>query len=139
MKQREHKEEGFTTLFVVLIALALLAMAGLVIDGGYAMASNRRLAGQAEQAARIGADALDQDSLRDGGVPEVDRAKAIAAAQNYLSQVGAPRGQVSIDGGTVSVTLKSHSETAILSAVGVTELPTGGHASAESIDEDGPR
>jgi Flp pilus assembly protein TadG len=138
MKHQEHKEEGVTSLFVVLLAVALLAMAGLVIDGGYAMASNRRLTGQAEQAARIGADALDQDSLRDGGVPEVERAKAIAAAQDYLSRAGAPRGQVSIDGGTVSVRLESHSNTAILSAVGVTELPTGGHASAESIDEDGP-
>lgn len=137
MKDRKG-EDGVTALFVVLIAVALLSMAGLVIDGGYAMASNRRLTGQAEQAARIGADALDQDSLRDGGTPQVARDKAIAAAQNYLSSVGAPRGQITIKQDTVKVTLASHSKTAILSAVGVTQLATGGSASAKSIDEDGP-
>ena len=135
---KDHKEDGVTALFVVLIAVALLSMAGLVIDGGYAMASNRRLTGQAEQAARIGADALDQDSLRDGGTPEVARDRAIAVAQNYLSSVGAPRGQITINEDTVTVTLASHSKTAILSAVGVTQLATGGSASAKSIDEDGP-
>ncbi|GAA3524686.1 hypothetical protein GCM10022234_21830 [Aeromicrobium panaciterrae] len=136
--QDRNREDGVTALFVVLIAVALLSMAGLVIDGGYAMASNRRLTGQAEQAARIGADALDQDSLRDGGTPKVARDRAIAAAQNYLSSVGAPRGQISINEDTVTVTLASHSKTAILSAVGVTQLATGGSASAKSIDEDGP-
>lgn len=137
MTRTQRNEDGVTALFVVLITTALLAMAGLVIDGGYAMASNRRLTGQAEQAARIGADALNQDSLRDGGDPKVDPSKAVAAAQGYLSQVGAPRAQVDVDGGTVTVTIKSHSNTAILSAVGVTRLPTGGAASAESINGGG--
>jgi len=137
MTRTQRKEDGVTALFVVLITTALLAMAGLVIDGGYAMASNRRLTGQAEQAARIGADALNQDSLRDGGDPTVDPSKAVAAAQGYLSQVGAPRAQVDIDGGTVTVTIRSHSKTAILSAVGVTQLPTSGSASAESVSAAG--
>lgn len=138
MTRKDRNEDGVTALFVVLIATALLAMAGLVIDGGYAMASNRRLTGQAEQAARIGADALNQDSLRDGGEPTVDPSKAVAAAQDYLSQVGAPQGQVSIDGGRVTVSIKSYSKTAILSVVGVTQIPTSGVASAESINAAGP-
>lgn len=137
MTRTERNEDGVTALFVVLITVALLAMAGLVIDGGYAMASNRRLTSQAEQAARIGADALNQDSLRDGGDPQVDPSKAVAAAQSYLAKVGAPRGQVSVDGGTVTVTINSHSKTSILSAVGVTQLPTSGAASAESINAAG--
>lgn len=137
MKLTERNEDGVTALFVVLITVALLAMAGLVIDGGYAMASNRRLTSQAEQAARIGADALNQDSLRDGGDPQVDPSKAVAAAQTYLARVGAPRGEVSIDGGIVTVTIKSHSKTSILSAVGVTQLATSGAASAKSINSAG--
>jgi len=137
MKRIERNEDGVTALFVVLITVALFAMAGLVIDGGYAMASNRRLTSQAEQAARVGADALNQDSLRDGGDPQVDPGKAVAAAQSYLARVGAPTGEVSIDGGTVTVTIKSHSKTSILSAVGVTQLATSGAASAESINAAG--
>jgi Flp pilus assembly protein TadG len=133
----EHREDGVAAMVVVLFTVALLAMAGLVIDGGYAMAANRRLTGQAEQAARVGADALNQDSLRDGGDPQVDPSRARSAAEGYLAKVGAPHGQISIDGGTVTVTLNSHTNTSILSAVGVTKLSTKGSASAESINADG--
>jgi Flp pilus assembly protein TadG len=137
MAKTERREDGVAAMVVVLFAVALLAMAGLVVDGGYAMAANRRLTGQAEQAARLGADALNQDSLRDGGDLQVDPSRAVSAAQGYLAKVGAPHGQVTIDGGTVTVALKSHTNTAILSAVGVTRLSTKGSASAESINADG--
>jgi Flp pilus assembly protein TadG len=137
MAKTERREDGVAAMVVVLFTVALLAMAGLVIDGGYAMAANRRLTGQAEQAARLGADALNQDSLRDGGDPQVDPSRAVSAAQGYLAKVGAPHGQVTIDGGTVTVALKSHTNTTILSAVGVTRLSTKGSASAESINADG--
>lgn len=137
MATTERKEDGVAAVIVVLFVVALFAMAGLVIDGGYAMAANRRLAGQAEQAARVGADALNQDSLRDGGDPRVDPSRAVAAAQSYLTKVGAPQGQISIEGGTVTVTLRSHTKTSLLSAVGVTKLSTKGSASAESINAEG--
>lgn len=135
---RPRDERGVAAVFVMLLAVALLAMAGLVIDGGYAMAGNRRLSQQAQQAARVGADTLDQNSLRDGGIVTVQRPQAIAAAQAYLARIGAPRGSISVEGGTVTVRLSGRTKTAIMSAVGVSSLPIGGHASARSIDEDGP-
>lgn len=137
MARTTRKDDGVAALVVLLFAVALFAMAGLVIDGGYAMAANRRLTGQAEQAARVGADALNQDSLRDGGDPQVDPSRAVAAAQGYLARVGAPRGQVSVDGGTVTVALNSQTKTTMLSAVGVTKLSTRGSASAKSINAEG--
>ena len=67
-------------MFVVLFTVALLAVAGLVIDGGYALGAKREAMNSAEQAARAGADALDQGSLRDGDT-RVDPGRAVAAAQ----------------------------------------------------------
>ncbi len=136
--RRTHDETGIAAVFIVFIAVALMAMAGLVVDGGYAMAGNRRLTNQAAQAARVGADALDQDSLRDGGAIAVDRGRAISAVRHYLANVGAPTPEISFNGGTVTVKLKDEQKTSIMSAVGITTLPIQGQASAESIDQDGP-
>lgn len=127
-------ERGVSTLFVVLFATAMLAVAGLVIDGGYALGAKREALNEAEQAARVGADALDEDALRSGDT-RVNIGQAIAAAQAYLNQVGA-EGSVSVAGGEVTVTVTGSQDTTILSAVGVTSLPVRATATALSIDED---
>ncbi|MGH8882375.1 MAG: TadE/TadG family type IV pilus assembly protein [Stackebrandtia sp.] len=135
---RKRDERGASAVFVLLIAVALMSCAGLVIDGGYALAGSRRLTGQAQQAARIASDALNEDSLRDGdGDVSVVRAKASAAASAYLSQVGAPSPSISINGGEVTVVLTDAQPTAILSVVGVGSLPIRGEGTAVSIDADG--
>src|SRR3546814_2863091 len=61
---RVVNERGSVTAFVVIMTSALLAMAGLVIDGGYALAAHRRAFNEAEAAARAGAQAVDLDTLR---------------------------------------------------------------------------
>ncbi len=129
-------ERGVASIWVVLLATALLAVAGLVIDGGYALGAKREAMNQAEQAARVGADALDEASLRSGGsTVRVDPARAVAAAQGYLQHLGAT-GTVIINGGQVSVSVSATYETTILSAVGVTSLPVSATATAVSINED---
>lgn len=129
-------ESGSATIFVMLLTVALLVAAGLVIDGGYALAERRTLANQAEQAARIGADALEPASLRDGDDPKVDPSRARAAAHNYLAQVGATGATITISGGKVTVRLTGEADTALLSIAGINSIPVMGQASAESIDED---
>lgn len=125
---------GVAALVVVLLTTALLSVAGLVIDGGYALSARRAAMAQAEQAARAGADALNVGALRDGTV-QVDPERAAGAARSYLRSVGAV-GTVSVNGGEVSVTVTSTSDTVLLSAVGVPSLPVEVTAAAESIDED---
>jgi Flp pilus assembly protein TadG len=132
MRQRE--ERGASTAIVVLFTVALLAVAGLVIDGGYALGAKREAMNSAEQAARAGADALDQGALRDGEA-KVDPGRAVAAAEGYLVSVGA-QGSVSVNGGEVSVTVTAHQDTTILTAVGVGSIPVRATATARSIDED---
>lgn len=132
-------ERGSATVFVMLFTVALLVAAGLVIDGGHAMAERRKLSNQADQAARVGADALDEADLRNGGTPDVDPDRARAAATAYLSEVGATGATgatVTVRGGEVTVTLKGHAKTSILSVAGIDDIPVAGSGTAESIDED---
>lgn len=127
-------QRGVSALVVVLLTTALFSVAGLVIDGGYALSARKEAMTQAQQAARVGADALSVGALRDGTV-RVDPDRAAAAARSYLRSVGAD-GTVSVNGGEVSVTVTSTSDTVMLSAVGVSSLPVEVSATAESIDED---
>lgn len=129
-------ERGSATVFVMLFTVALLVAAGLVIDGGHALAERRKLSNQADQAARVGADALDESDLRDGGAADVDPDLARAAATAYLSEVGATGATVTVRGGEVTVTLEGHAKTSILSVVGIDDIPVAGSGTAESIDED---
>lgn len=120
-------------MFLVFVAMAMVAVAGLVIDGGYAMAAKRTCGQEAEQAARVGADALNQGSLRDG-TDYVNPQAAVAAAHAFLARVGA-HGVVSVNGGTVTVTVTDQQSTTILSAVGVNSLAVSASASARSITD----
>jgi Flp pilus assembly protein TadG len=131
----DRDERGAAAIFVVLFTLALLAVAGLVIDGGYALGAKREAMNTAEQAARAGADALNQGALRDGQTM-VDPGRAVNAAQSYLNQVGA-HGTVGITGGEVTVTVTGRQDTTLLSAVGVGSIPVRATATALSIDADG--
>lgn len=130
---RRRDQVGGTTVFVVFLAVALLAAGGLVIDGGYALSSKRKAMNHAEQAARIASDELSQAALRNG-TPAVNAARANAAAQGYLHRVGA-HGTVDINGGEVTVTVSDDYHTAILSIVGVNRIGVKASATAESIDE----
>src|SRR3546814_19242956 len=55
---RVVNERGSVTAFVVIMTSALLAMAGMVIDGGYGLAAQRGAFTEAEAAARAGAQAV---------------------------------------------------------------------------------
>src|SRR3546814_13898387 len=63
---RVVNERGSVTAFVVIMTSALLAMAGLAIDGGYALAAHRRAFNEAEAAPRAGAQAVSSEE-RTGG------------------------------------------------------------------------
>src|SRR5437016_10541386 len=98
--RRAGDERGQVTAFVVVIMVALLAMGGLVIDGGYALAAKRRAVNEADAAARAGAQALDNATYRAAGTLNPDPATALAAARTYLARTG-DAGDVAVRGDQV--------------------------------------
>lgn len=125
------REDGTVSAFVVIIALALLVLGGLVLDGGLALAGKTRASDEAAEAARAGAQALNIGGFRAGGTANLslDPAKAVAAAQTYLSATG-DTGTVSVTGATVTVTVTHVQPAQILSVVGVGSLTASATASA---------
>ncbi|MBL8929316.1 MAG: hypothetical protein JNL54_04255 [Kineosporiaceae bacterium] len=113
------------------MAVGLMVMAGLVIDGGAAIAARARAADIAQEAARAGADQLTQASLR-GTSPaglQLDPAAAEAAAVRVLGLRGAT-GEVSVASREVTVTAHVPQRAAVLSAVGVSDLSGTAQATA---------
>jgi Flp pilus assembly protein TadG len=120
---REEPDRGSITLYLALIVFGLLMMAGLVIDGGAALAARARAVDVSEQAARAGADALSQGSLRTAEPSELeaDPRQARAAANRVLAAADAT-GDVRVTGSTVTVTARVACRAAVLSAAGVDDL-----------------
>ena len=114
-----------------IVAVGLLAMTGLVVDGGAALSARGRAANVAQQAARAGADALDPNTVRRGRPDRLVLNPAAAnAAANRVLVVGAVHGTVSVSGQSVTVRATVQKHTAILSAVGVTTVQGTASATA---------
>ncbi len=128
----DRGDRGSVAGYLVVSAVALFALAGLVLDGGAALTAHGRAADVAQQAARAGADALDETSLRSptpGGLT-ANPAAARDAAQAVLTAAGIT-GEVTVAGSQVTVSARASEPTAILSMVGVDQV--GGSATATAI------
>lgn len=90
MRRLTGKDAGQVAPLVAVLLLGLLALLGVVADGGAVLAARRGLQQLADGAARAGAAAVDEAALRDsaGMVVVVDEAAAEAAALSYLAEVG---------------------------------------------------
>ncbi|PZS30138.1 MAG: hypothetical protein DLM61_11640 [Pseudonocardiales bacterium] len=114
------------------ILVAILALAGLTLDGGLALAQKVRANGQAEAAARAGAQALDLGAYRATGTLRLIPTQATAQARRYLSAVGTT-GAVTVTGDTVTVTVTATHRTQLLALVGIPALRVHGSASAHPV------
>jgi hypothetical protein len=115
----------------MVLALGLLAMAGLVIDGGEKLVAQRRANHLAEQAARAGAQAVDIGAVRTGR-PALDPAAAHAAAAGYLAAAGY-RGSVTVGPDSVGVTVVDRQPTAVLGLLGIHHLEVTGRGQARLL------
>ncbi|MFJ7213602.1 pilus assembly protein TadG-related protein [Amycolatopsis sp. NPDC098790] len=134
MSRRLHKnwwstEEGRVSVFVVVLMIGLLALAGLGLDGGLALATKVRATGQAESAARAGAQAIDLAAYRETGALRLAPAHAEELARRYLADVGAT-GSVTATTDTVAVTVTTSQRTQLLSLVGIPAIDAHGSGAA---------
>lgn len=123
-------ESGQVTAFVVVFATALIAVAGLVVDGGVILAANRRAGAEADAAARAGADALDLNAYRSGAPLGLDPSQAVTDAQAYPAAPG--HGITArVDGvDTVETDVTFSQPLLILSIFGVAPVTVQGHGRA---------
>lgn len=117
------------TAFVVVLTIGILALAGLTLDGGLALAAKVKANGEAEAAARAGSQAIDLNAYRNTGTLQLVPALAVADAQTYLATVDAS-GTVTISGDTVTVTITASQHTQLLGMVGISSLTVHGQGSA---------
>lgn len=118
------------SVFVAVSVLALLLVAGLVVDGGAQAVAARRAELVAAAAARAAADDTATARLA-GKRPEA--ASAIAAAQRVLTDSRDVAGEVRLVGGRVVVTTTTGIDTVFLSLIGITRLSGRGSAEAELV------
>lgn len=136
-------EGGQVTPFVVIMVTALLMVAGLVLDGGLALAAKVQAIDEAQEAARAGAQQLDLAVYRDTGQVVLVPDRAAAAARAYLaatSNPDAPAATVTVTGDRVAVTVVRRQRTQLLSVIGTGSLTVTGHGEALAAHGiDGPQ
>ena len=135
-RDTRQDDRGVATLFVIGMATLLLVCAGLVIDGGLAINARMRAADDAEQAARIAADSIDVQLLRDGGAIRIDTQLAQDRAAQYLQGRGYSIGQYHVDprpDGRVVVDVENTTSPILLGIIAVDDFKV--KARAEAVPE----
>jgi len=127
----QRGEVGSLTVFVAVLALTLFALIGLVVDGGRAVAAQSAATGEAEQAARLGADQISVAALRSGTIA-IDPSAAVKAASAFLRTAGTA-GVVTVAGETVRVHVQSSEPTVVLGIIGVGQIGVSATASATNV------
>jgi Putative Flp pilus-assembly TadE/G-like len=127
-------DSGSITAFVVVMATALVLLAGLVLDGGLTLAARERALNLAQEAARAGAQGIDLAVYRQTGNLVLSPAMADADAEQYLASTGT-QGAVLVTGNTVTVTVTITQRMQILDAAGLFAVTV--HASASAVPDRG--
>lgn len=135
MKDRRLPDDsGAAAPLVLIFMLGIIAVAGLVIDGGLLFSARRALQSTADGAARAGAMAVDESLLRESGGREVklNPEGARQLVSDYLTQAGfRDHFEVEANPGRVRVVLRKELETLVLSIAGIRGFSTRAESTAE--------
>jgi Flp pilus assembly protein TadG len=126
-------EDGQILVLTVVVATALLAILGLVADGGLVLARHRELQGLADAAARAGAAQLDEASYRasNGRTATLNPTQAQAAAGRYLRMVRfGGEAAIIATSGEVTIELSEVVRPIIFSSVGIGPIRLAVHTVA---------
>lgn len=132
MSRCRRGEGGTATAFVAVFTVALLAVAGLVVDGGYLLAGRRAAFDLAEAAARAGAQGVDQDALLTGGALTIREDDAHRLVADYLARSGTD-GTAEVSGDTVTVKVQVPQRLSILGLMGVGPVVIEASGTAHSV------
>jgi len=126
-------EKGSLTLFVAVIATALLAVIGLAYDGAGKVQATQQADLAAAEAARAAGQKLNVGTAASEGgrFSPMDPAAAAAAANRYLAAAGL-NGSASVTGETVTVTTTVQWTPVLLTMIGIGPQAVEGHATARA-------
>lgn len=128
------RDSGQITVFVVVMTVALILVAGLVLDGGLTLATRERALDEAQQAARAGAQAVNLAIYRRNGTLVLNPGQAVADARRYLAATGY-QGSVQVTGNVVTVEVTATQRMQILDAAGLGAITV--HATGSATPERG--
>lgn len=124
-------DRGSVTALVTGLVMVFVACAGLAVDGGRLVTAKVRVSDRAENAARLGAQAITDLRL---GVPAVDERRAVRIAGDFLGSLGAS-GSVETNRFEVCVTIREQVDMTLLDLVGVDSRFVTGRRCARPIME----
>jgi Flp pilus assembly protein TadG len=142
--RRLHEEDdGQVMILVAILMVGMVAVVGLVTDGGMVFAQRRDLQNVADAAVLAGASQIDEDAYRaSAGVTIVlDEAAAYDAAVRYLDDEGDLDYSVTVEANSVDVSVSRQAATGFLRVLGIDGVGIGASATAEprhGIDAAGP-
>ncbi|MDI6857201.1 MAG: pilus assembly protein TadG-related protein [Dehalococcoidia bacterium] len=125
------EERGQAIVFVAVLMAGLVAVVGLVTDGGLVFSQRRDLQNVADAAALAGAMQLDEDTYRASGAVLLDEAAARQAAVGYLEAEGGLTYSVVVRPTRVEVSVSRQASTGFLRVVGINGVEISANASAE--------
>lgn len=132
MTRQERDDRGSIVAFVILLSVCLLALGGLVAEGGAVMTARENAMTEAEQAARLGAAQASVASLHDGRLLEQGLGP-IAVAESLMRQYG-HKGWATRHGGVVTATVYPFViRTPLLALAGLSSVTVSARASARAI------
>jgi Flp pilus assembly protein TadG len=131
--RRGAGDQGSITLMLLVLFVALIALAGIVIDGGAKLNQAENATAIAQEAARAGAGMVNQANAYSTGSFTVDQGEAIAAAEQYLASAGYQGTVTAVGNDSIEVTVTVTSPTRVLSIIGIDSMTSTGSATAALV------
>ena len=107
------RERGSISVFIAVLGVAFVMVAGLALDGGRKLGALSDAHGLAVNAARAGAQSINIDAYHQTGIATLDPDAATRAATAYLAATG-HSGDVAVTADTVTVTVHLRVRTTLL-------------------------
>jgi len=127
------RERGSITLMLLVLFVGLIALAGIVIDGGAKLNQAENANAIAQEAARAGAGMVNQGVALSTGAFTVDQNQALAAAQQYLATHGYQGSVSPVGTQSIQVNVTVSAPTHVLSIIGIDTMSSTGSATASLV------
>jgi Flp pilus assembly protein TadG len=131
VRRLRNDEGGQIIVLVAILMVGLVAVVGLVTDGGLVFSQRRDLQNVADAAALAGAMQIDEDAYRASGAVVLDQGAARQAAEEYLGAEGNITYSVLVQPGRLDVLVSRQASTGFLKVIGIDSFEISANASAE--------